>query len=175
MDSRNKTTLHTTLGQYSPSGFFTKTWFSPEDIRLADPGGPTYEQNWHIWSTFLHEWFHHLQIIGTTYGRFHYDITLTAGACISRALRQLFEIHDLGRLRRPVLLDLCRLSNTIDQDPLILGSRAAAIRTALFGDDQDVSTAIPASLTAPLSTSSPHIEVAGNSYVMGGRHILEVT
>lgn len=163
----------TTFGEYSASGFFTRTWFSDEDLRLGAPQSPTYEQNWHVWSTILHEWFHHLQVVGTVYGRFHYEITMMEGACIARALRQLFESRPLGTLQRPLLMDLLDADDVADDELLILGASAKLIRRALLGDEIEALPTSPEGIALPTSTLSPRVTLEGEEYAVGARHVME--
>lgn len=165
--------LRSTLGEYSPCGFFTKTWFEPDMLRKGAPNSPTYEQYWYVWSTILHEWVHHLQMVGTTYGRFHYDISLLAGGCTSAAIRQLIEIRPRDQLRRPLLQDLMDARHDIDEDSLLAGARALRIRQAFWRSGPGTSPVQYSGIALPQSAPSPRVIVEGKKHALGAVHILE--
>jgi len=160
------------LGEYLPSGFFTRTWFTPEQLQRAAPGSPTHDASWPVWSTIMHEWCHHLQVIGTTYGRYHYDLLMTEGACISKALHELFDKRPLDTLRRPLLKDLVN-STEIDSDPLILAASYRLVNRALFGDTMKTLPITPRGIALPVSKPCPRVRLNGKTYSIGSRHVLE--
>ena len=137
------------------------------------PNSPTYEQYWYVWSTILHEWVHHLQMVGTTYGRFHYDISLLAGGCTSAAIRQLIEIRPRDQLRRPLLQDLMDARHDIDEDSLLAGARALRIRQAFWRSGPGTSPVQYSGIALPQSAPSPRVIVEGKKHALGAVHILE--
>jgi len=124
--------LFATLGEYSPTGFFTKTHFSDEQLRLGVPGEETYEEYWFVRSTILHEWCHHLQVLGTSYGRYAYHRTITCGDALMRSLRSLIELRGPKALHRPFSHDMESSIEELDWKNLTVGLGGQQLLEAMF-------------------------------------------
>ena len=95
-----------TLGIYQPGNFLTKTHFTRDEIKKGRPGSSTYPEYWDIWSVVLHEWFHHLQIVASTFGGAYYKHAIMSGILLRSLIKEFFGKCDYAKGTRPC----CNLS-----------------------------------------------------------------
>src|ERR1039457_7279710 len=91
------------LGIYNAGSYLTNTFFSKEEIRRSQPRkGKGYDLNYYyVFTTLLHEYYHHLQIIGTSFGRDYTQSIFGFGAMISKICKECFVNGVPEKFRRP--------------------------------------------------------------------------
>jgi len=171
-ESTNSTRV---LGRYEICGFMSQHYFSPDELVLANPNGPNYQQHYYVLSTLFHEYVHHLQIVGTTFGRMYLEILSCIGGSFIDAINELREKHQLKNFVRP-LADNFKKYRT---SSFTNGVLSDVLKRAFLGGDSldglDVNKYSPGinGLSDHVGDVCPIVNVFGKERDLGAFDILE--
>lgn len=173
MDYIEKRTI---LGTYEPGHFFTQTHFSDEEMKLGLQK-KTAQEYWYVSSTLYHEWFHHLQIIGSSFGYHYLNIVNASGYYFTRYLKNITENRSLDNLLRPLY------KNNTDDDDFEVARSLVHYRKGLLGKldeteskEKDIfASCMLRGIEAPKEEVLPVIKPksSGNHHYIGALQIME--
>jgi hypothetical protein len=93
------------LGTYSAASMFAKYNFTQKEINTMFTKGRYDNECYYVWNTMIHEYMHHLQILGTSMGRHYAFLIGSSGYLLSDQLGHYIRNGYYSRLRRPLIFN----------------------------------------------------------------------
>jgi hypothetical protein len=171
------------LGSYSIASLFTKYNFSKKEEEEASKQNM---KNNYVTATIFHEWIHHLQIVGTSVGRYLWTSLFSAGG-LSKVILNYIEDGNFNRLRRPILFNLYfdeKFKKYIDFNANVSLMSGLMAKTFLGIVDKsqnneqmkDIFKGNPLffnQVESPKEKAIPIIKIEDKTYSIGAKHIME--
>lgn len=155
---------------YRPGAFLTHAQWSEEEIRHGRPGSPRHNEFWYVWAVTLHEWFHHIQIIGSSFGHEYLLCALASGAGLCKQLKEVFRSDSMCSLARPLLAPL--LEHCTSPDDLTQAIGLHAHLEILLGLRNEAEL-IFGNLKSPVESPCPVVRAKGHHVSLGAVHVME--
>jgi hypothetical protein len=164
-------------GEYLISSYSTFLYFSYEEIAKSTPdtNGKVDLDYYQVYQTVHHEYYHHLQIIGTSLGRKLTDLNATIGGQIAGILRDLFKNGIPSNFYRPFMINESFLKH---KDQIILCLLDAKLKLLMGQYDKKNSGKLFQMIynnSSLLTTFQPvpTISYEGVKYNIGAKQVLE--
>lgn len=171
---------------YSPASLFTKFSFKQWEIETAKKKDEARKECYYVLSTFMHEWMHHLQFVGTTIGRELLHLLFATGI-LSRAIKKYVEQGNYARLRRPFIFNYYfdkEFKKNFDLK-ISSGMFSGLIANAYLGFGPELDDKVPLksilknddiklkNIEPPQKEEIPLIKIGKKEYYLGSWHIME--